>query len=400
MDVDLGCAESYRDPAGYFERARREGGDVQWSEAHRGWVVLSHAAVEAGFRDAERLSSDRTGPLQRSMASHSAAFQKVVDLLSGWMNFRDDPVHARLREPVRAAFTPRAIAQMESAVRRIVTECIDTLEGDVVDLSAAFARPIPALVIAEVLGVDATARGRFQAWSDDLAKIVFSTTPGQADETAVVHATKEFTEFFGAHIAREREAPSGSLLSAVVAGAGDGLSEMELVGACTLLLFGGHETTTTLLINALGILLSRPDLQAWLRERPGAGDTAVDEFLRMQGSGRTMVRKVVVDHEREGAHLRAGQNVFLSIAAANHDGAVFRDPGTIDLARDPNPHLTFGWGPHFCLGASLARLEARIALEELLGRFPGIRPAGELLPPRGNMMGYGRRPLRARLTMR
>ncbi len=396
MDPDIASRDAIDHPAQTFRIYRDFGGDVQWSVAQRAWVLLGHEAVEAAFRDVENLSADRVAPLQRVAAGRSAAFGQVVELLSGWMNFRDPPAHTHLREPVRAAFTPRAIERLDRELREITTATLDAITGDEADLAHDFARPIPALVIAALLGVEAAERDRFTQWSDDLADIVFSMTPGTTDEGAIVRATEEFRDFFSARIERERVSPTGSLLTAMV-GHDGGLSPMELVGACTLLLFGGHETTTTLLTNSIALLLERPDLQAWLRQHPEADETAIDEFVRVGGPARSMVRKVRIDHERGGQALKAGQNVYLSIAAANHDDRVFADPGRIDLTRTPNPHLGFGWGLHYCLGATLARLEARIALRALLDRFTDLQPSQPVPAVRASALGFGRRPLLTRI---
>jgi cytochrome P450 len=247
-----------------------------------------------------------------------------------------------------------------------------------------------------VLGVEGEERERFQAWSDDIASLVFSLRPGAVEEEPVARAAQEFIAFFERHIEREQREPGDSLLSYVVQAEGDRLSAIELVGLCTLLLFGGHETTTTLLINTLATLLERPDLRAWLRGHPGGGRVS-GGGVHAGGAARTMPRKVREEHERGGQLLRPGQTVFLCIAAANHDPAVFARPGEIDLLRDPNPQLGFGWGLHYCLGANLARLEARIALRMLLERFPAMRPAGPIPAVRGGVMGFGRRPVPALL---
>ena len=397
MHVDLGSSESIRDPAGYFRAARERAGAVQWSDVHRGWVVLSHAETEAGFRDVARLSADRSEVFGRAAAKHSPAFGIVAELLSGWMNFRDDPAHQRLREPVRAAFTPRAVAALEKDVRETVERTISGFDGDTVELYQAFARPIPALVIAAMLGADPEDRARFQDWSDDLAAIVFSLTPGTVVEAPLVRATQEFVAFFSKLIERERRSPSGNLLSALVHSDAGKLNTIELVGACTLLLFGGHETTTNLIDNALGILLERPELAEELRSDPERWETAIDEFMRVISPARTMARKVTLAHSRGGCELAPRDTVFLSIAAANHDESVFVAPAEIDLARAPNPHLGFGWGPHFCLGANLARLEARVALQTLLERFPRLRAAAPIAPLAGGTMGFARRLLVAQL---
>jgi cytochrome P450 len=395
--VDLDSLESVREPARYFADARKRGGDVQWSDAQRGWVALSHAEVEAGFRDVARLSADRSEIFGRVAARRSPAFAEVAALLSGWMNFRDDPAHARLREPVRAAFTPRRAGAFEADVRAIVERAIDAFpRGGEVELYEAFARPIPARVIASLLGAEPEDSTRFMRWSADLAAIVFSLAPRDLDEAPLVSATREFASFFGALVERERAKPSGNLLSALVHSEVGALSPLELVGACTLLLFGGHETTTNLIDNALGLFLERPELAALMRTHPERWDTAVDELMRVVGPARTMARKVAVAHERAGQSLAPGQTVFLAIAAANHDPDVFAAPDQVDLGRSPNPHMGFGWGPHYCLGANLAKLEARIALQTLLERFPDMRPAQPIAPLGGATMGYARRLLHVR----
>jgi cytochrome P450 len=396
--VDLASTESIRTPTPYFRAARASGGPLQWSDAQRAWVAIGHAEVEACFRDSGRLSADRTGVFARAAARHSPAFGVVAELLSGWMNFRDDPAHLRLREPVRAAFTPRAVSALEDDVREIVERTIAGFAGPEVELYDAFARPIPALVIAALLGADPEDRVRFQDWSDDLGAIVFSLAPGQVDEQPLVRATQGFVAFFTRLIERERARPSGNVLSALVHSDVSELSTMELVGACTLLLFGGHETTTNLIDNALGLLLERPELADELRAKPALWDTAVDELMRVVGPARAMARKVSVAHERAGQALGEGETVFLSIAAANHDERVFASPESVDFARTPNPQLGFGWGPHFCLGANLARLEARVALRTLLERFPRMRPRSPIPPLSGGTMGFARRRLFVRLS--
>ena len=395
MDVELGSAHSIRDPNGYFASARA-GGELQWSDAHRGWVVLSHREVEAAFRDTENLSADRSGAFARAARGRSEGFTKAADLLTGWMNFRDPPAHTRLREPVKSAFTPRRVNDLERDVQAIVDGLLDGFE-DSVDLMEEYCRMVPAMVIAAILGVDPAERWRFQEWSDDLGKIVFSMSPGNEPEGPIASATANFVGFFSELIDRERSHPTGSLLTTIVHSPISDLSHLELVGACTLILFGGHETTTMLLNNAIAVLLERPDLADWMRAHPQCDGAAVEEFMRVCGPARTMPRKVARDHTRAGQELKTGQNLFLSIAAANYDPAVFSDPGAIRLDRDPNPQLGFGWGLHFCLGANLARLEGRVALRTLLDRFPDIRLTEPVAPIWGGVMGFGRRKLQVEL---
>jgi cytochrome P450 len=379
------------DPAGYW-LDRRGAGDVQWSDAHRGWLVLGHAEASEAFRDGRRLSADRIGALARAAAAQPAAFARTVELLRGWMIFRDPPAHTRLRDPVRVAFTPRRMAQLTHFVNGVLDALLEpVVAAGHLDVRRDLAGPLPGLVIAELLGVPASQRADFTSWSDDLAQIVFSIAPRSVDPAPVTAATEHFIDFFGGLIDHYRRHPADNLLTALVEGTGEAdLSEIELVGACTLLLFAGHETTTNLLTSSIGHLVEVPADQRRLRDDPTLGDTAVEELVRTMGPAAAMVRKVATDHERGGQLLRARDTVYLSIASANHDPAVFADPGYIDLGREPNPHLGFGWGLHHCLGAALARLETRLALQRLLAVSPLLGPGGTVSPLRGDVLGRAR----------
>ena len=389
--MELADPQMLVDPVGYWGSLRESGGPVQWSDAHHGWLVLSHHEATEGFRDGIRLSADRTGALERAAAAQPEAFGRTVELLKGWMIFRDPPTHTRLRDPVRTAFTPRRVAELETRIVGLVDDLLGPgLEAGGFEVRTSLAGPLPALVIAELLGVPPSHRPEFTRWSDDLGDIVFSIRPSSVDPGPVTAATEQFIGFFGELIERERRTPSDTLLAALVHGTGGALSEIELVGACTLLLFAGHETTTNLLTTSLGHLAAHPGDQARLRDDIGLDATAVDEFVRTMGPAATMVRKVREPHERAGQTLEQGQTVYLSIAAANHDGAAFTDPGSLELGRDPNPHLGFGWGLHHCLGAALARLETRLALRRVMQRCAVLEPDGDPAPLRGDVMGRAR----------
>jgi cytochrome P450 len=205
MDVDLGSRGSIRDPAGYFAAARERGGDVQWSAAQRGWALLSHAEVEAAFRDTGALSADRSDTFQRAAARHSPPSA------SWWSSSAADELPRRSRPPAPArarARRPHAPRRRGPAeIRATVLQALDAFEGDVVELHEAFARPIPALVIATLLGADPQDRPRFQDWSDEIGAIVFSLAPGAVAEGPVVRAVEQFVGFFSRLIERERAAP-------------------------------------------------------------------------------------------------------------------------------------------------------------------------------------------------
>lgn len=393
-DIDLNDPASIDDPHSYWSRYR-DMGPVQWSDAHRAWVVLGHAELSEAFREGHLLSADRVTPLERVAAHRPLSFAKVVELLGGWMVFRDPPLHTHLRDPMRNVFTPRRVATLEEMVSQVVDEIVDGL-GAVIDVREDFAGPLPAWAIAAVLGVGSSDRDRFQGWSDDLATIVFATDPHTTAPEQATAAAGEFSDFFQRLIDRERVEPSETLMTALVNGAGDQLSDLELVGACTLILFAGHETTTSLLMNTMGLLATRPDLVEELRVREL--DTALEELLRVLGPTRSMYRKVAVAHERGGQALAVDDNVLLCVAAANHDPDVFDEPGRLKLDRNPNPHLTFGWGLHHCLGAHLARLEARLALKALLRRYRTFEPVGFVPPIEGTVISSIQQPLRIKLS--
>ena len=394
--LDLSGPEANNDPMGFTERCLANG-PIQWSDTHRAWLLLGHAEVTEGFRDI-RLSADRITPLERLARERPDHFGLTVELLSGWMVFRDPPVHTRLRDPVRRAITPRTVDRLRPRIAATVEELLDQVEPGIEwDFKEHFASPLPALIIADLLGVPASERHRFQGWSDDLAQIVFSVEPGSLEVDDLQDATEQFTTFFGELLDHRRRHPADDLISAMANDTSGELSPMELVGACTLLLFAGHETTTNLLTSSVRLFNDHPDQRQRLLHDPSLEPTAADELLRVIGPAKAMVRKVKTAHQRGPHHFEVGQRVYLVILTANRDLAVFDHPELVDLARDPNPHLGFGWGLHHCLGAPLARLEAGIALRRLYQRLPNL----ELLDPErswsGNALGrgFGRLPVRA-----
>lgn len=352
-------------PALHALRARDP---VHWSPRHEAWLLTRHDDVSAAFRDA-RLSNDRVGSLFSDPASLEAR------ILSHWMEFQDPPRHTRLRALVSKAFTPRVVEALRPRVAALVDELLDEIEAAPrCDLVAAFAHPLPASVIAEMLGVPAADRGLFRGWSDDILGLVF----GGGGSERFARARKGFAEldaYFRALLDARRKAPRDDLLSALVAAEerGDALSRDEVVGTCVLLLFGGHETTTNLLASSVWLLDRNPDARERLRREPGLLASAVEELLRYEGPSKLMVREVREPVEMRGRRFAPGERVFLLQCAANRDPEVFPEPDRLDLARRPNPHLGFGFGVHYCLGAPLARLEAQLAIPALLARFPALR---------------------------
>ncbi len=372
---DLRTPQALADPNGFFHRLRAHD-PVHWSDANHGWILTTHAEVCAAFRDHDRLSSDRLSPLEvRLPPEEREAMAQTFELLRGWMVFNDRPVHSRLRDPLSKVLTPRVVAQLTPHIQAIVDELLDAMETrDYCDLVEAFAFPLPAIVIAELLGVPIEDREQFKTWASKLGALVFGAVEGERRNALAREGAREFYDYFEVLIRRYEANPADNLISRLIAArdAGEALTDGQMVGACTLLLFGGHETTTGLIANGVATLLANPEQLEALRADPGLARTAVEELLRYEGPAKIMLRQVASTHERGGHKLEAGDRVYLALAGANRDPTVFPEPDRLDLARDPNPHVGLGHGLHFCLGASLARREVQIALVSLLSRFPKL----------------------------
>ncbi len=387
---DLLAPESVADPHAFFHRLRAHA-PVHWSARHRAWIVTSHAEVRAALR-ATSLSTARIGAFAARLApARREALAPALDLLRGWMLFNDPPAHGRLRTPVARAFTPRRVEKLRGAIERVVAELLDAFAkrggGDLVE---AFAHPLPAIVIADLFGVPPADRDKLVRWSPKFGVVVFGATDRTDYEALAREAGLEFRDYIAWLVAQRKSAGEhgDDLLGALLAscGTGDGLREDELAGACSLLLFAGHDTTASLIGSSANALLRDEAARAALPGDPEARSAAaaIEEFLRFEGPAKIMMRRAVQPHERGGQQIQAGQQIFLAIGAANRDPALFMNPDKLDLSRAPNPHVAFGEGIHFCLGAPLARMEAEVAFEALLDRFPKLELASEALEYRAN----------------
>lgn len=380
MTVDLLSDEAVADPIALFHRLRSID-PVWWSDRHRAWLVTGHAEALAALHD-DALSTDRMDAYEaRLPPARREALARCITLLRGWMLFHDEPDHTRLRAPVRRAFTPRSIDGLRSMVETTATELlVDAAErlrsGETVDLVEAFALPLPVGVISDLFGLPTHDRQRFVRWSEKFAPVVFGATRDPAYEQTGREAGDELAEALGELMVEKRRRPADDLLSALVAA--DDLTPDEVLGACSLLLFAGHDTTTSLLGTSLLTLSGAPSqVQRWLAD-PTITDTAVDELLRHCGPPKTMMRVAARPTLLGGHDIEPGQQVFLHLIGANRDPRVFTDPDELLLDRSPNPQLSFGNGVHFCLGAPLARMESRTALPIALRVLPPVEVAGEL----------------------
>jgi cytochrome P450 len=283
----------------------------------------------------------------------------------------DPPRHRQLRSLVSQAFTPRSVEALGPRISELTDELLDPVAGaGAADLIDQLAYPLPVIVIAELMGIPAADRDRFKQWSD---VIVSQTRPG-ADETGHMAAHREMAEYFTGMIEQRRRQPGNDLISALLAAEIDGqkLSVIELLGFCALLLVAGNETTTNLIGNAVLCFTEAPGTAERLIAEPALLPQAIEEVLRYRSPVQSMYRISAVDTTLRGLPIPAGSPIVAWIGSANRDGEQFPHPEVFDVGRSPNRHLAFGQGIHFCLGAPLARLEARIALQSLLSRLPGL----------------------------
>ena len=375
IDQNLMCEEAVRDPHSYFGRLR-DTNPVSWNDRHRAWVVTRHDHVSAALRGSD-LTAERITPFASAVSAAAASdgVDATFRILEDWLVFKDPPEHTRLRRLVARAFTPSVVRARVDEIARTITELVADLD-DRSDLIQEFAYPLPAVVIAQMLGVPPEERDLFKAWSDQITALVFGAY-GREDrfETAAA-GMLELRDYLLDLIAHYERAPGDNLISVLLDhedDAGDVLSREELVATCTLLLFGGHETTTNLIGNGMLALLSAPDQLQLLADAPDLIGPAIDELLRFDGPARATVRLVKHSHEIDGKVLSPGERVFLVNLAANRDPDVYAAPDRLDIERRPTNHLGFGVGIHYCLGAPLARLETQLAITALLDAAPHMQ---------------------------
>ncbi|MGA7238758.1 MAG: cytochrome P450 [Bryobacteraceae bacterium] len=300
-----------------------------------------------------------------------------------WLVFFDPPRHTKLRALIMRAFTPRIVANLEPRIQQFSHELIDRALGDSeMDIIADFAEPLPIMVIAGMLGIPGAEWRRFRRWSDVIVTSSSLAIPGGAQWAATAGdmalVTAEIKDSLREWIAERRATPKDDLLTALVQAEVDGerLSDEELLGFLQLLLIAGTETTTNLIGNAILCFTEHPTQLTRLRQAPELLPLAIEEVLRYRSPVQWMLRFTARDVEIGGHFIPAGKRVLIMIGSANRDPKHFADPGQFDIARNPNPHIAFGHGTHFCIGAPLSRLESRVALSVFLDRVASFDLSG------------------------
>ena len=354
----------------------RRGPRVQYDARTDKWLVSRHADVDALLRDR------RLGRSYLHVATHAemgrpeeppehAPFWRVI---RGGMLDVEPPDHTRLRRLVSRAFTPRTVERMRMTVQSVTDRLVDdALAQGECDLLATVAEPLPVTVIAEMLGVPEADRHLLRPWSADICGM-YELDPSPDTARTAVRACVEISGYL-VDLSRERRArPQDDLVTALtqVVDEGDVLTEDELVGTCVLLLNAGHEATVNVTGNGWWALFRNPDQLARLRNDPSLLPTAVEELMRWDTPLQVFERWVLEDLDIGGTAVPRGAELGLLFGSANRDPEVFEDPARLDVARDPNPHVSFGAGVHFCLGAALARLELQTSFGTVLRRLPEL----------------------------
>jgi cytochrome P450 len=361
--------------------ALRAGGRAHWFAPTRQYLVPHHADVSALLRD-RRLGRTYLHRFTHEEFGHTpppAAHEPFHVLNGHGLLDLEGPDHTRIRRLVAKAFTPRTVERLEPVVHRLAAELVDGLVADGGgDLLTRVAEPLPVAVIAEMLGIPASDRPLLRPWSAAICGM-FEMNPDEETARRAVAASVEFSAYLRELIARRRREPGDDLVSALIAAhdEGDRLTGQEMVSTCVLLLNAGHEATVDTTVNGWWTLFRHPEQLAALRAGEVPLSTAVEELLRHDTPLQMFERWVLDDVEIGGVTVERGAEVALLFGSANRDPARFDDPDRLDLARADNPHVGFGAGVHYCLGAPLARLELAASFGALLERAPGLRPVRE-----------------------
>ena len=340
----------------------------------------------AAVLNGRAMSSDKKAPLSGVFGPDAPIYEHHANV----MVFLDPPDHPRVRGLVAHAFRTRALASWEPKVERAVDELLsDALVDDEMDLIGDFAYLLPLTVIGQMLGVATDDRERFKTWG---ASVTASLEPNPSQEVidAANAAVEDFKGYLGELADRRRREPGDDLMSILVSAEEDGqaLTEVELLHNAAFLLNAGHETTSNLIGSGMDALFRHPDQLELLRERPDLVPSAVEEMLRFDSPNQIGGRLALEAVTLRDRTVPANTFVWVSNGAANRDATARHEPDRFDITRNPNPHLAFGHGPHLCLGAALARLEARVALQRLV-RFVDLRPAAQpVRRPRARHRGF------------
>ena len=365
--MNLFSPEMRRNPFPVYEQMRKAAPVFRAPPPFSMWMVFDYDGVKRIIGEQEVFSSRVPAP-------------------DNWFIFFDPPQHTKLRALISRAFTPKSIANLEPQIRQLSRELLDPVSArNEMDLAADYAAPLPMKVIAGMIGIPSADWARFKHWSDVILKLSYTMRGMEADAEAATamtgfrEVTAEMNDYLTDMIARRRAAPKDDLLTRLIEAEVDGerLTQHEILGFFQLLLVGGQETTTNLITNTMLCLLENTEQFQRLKKQPDLLTSAIEETLRFRSPFQWLMRTPKQAIELHGQTLEPGELILAMLGSANRDSKQFPDADRFDIARNPNPHIAFGHGIHSCLGAALARMEARIALGDLLERFPNIELASD-----------------------
>jgi cytochrome P450 len=376
---DLLSDEAINRPYDFYGRLR-ENDPVHFNQRWNGWIVTSYEHVAAGYRDHDRLSSDRfEGPFAEEWKPGGEAAEEhaaLLTFLSSFFVWKDPPYHTRVRGLVSRAFTARNVDKRRVRIADLIQELVEPLRGRAeIDFLAEFAFHLPVIVIAEYLGVPPDARQDIKRWSDDLGGVIFVRGDDVDRLARAEQAVQELEAFLRPILDARRAEPQNDLITGMLQAKderGDSLTDDEIIGNVILMVFAGHETTMNLLGNSIVAFHEHPGEWDRLYREPDLARSAAEECLRYDGPIRAMARWAREPLELGDKPIAAQDRVLLVQASANRDPRAFDDPDRLDIARRPNRQLTFGHGIHTCLGGPLARLETQEALQYLAQQFERV----------------------------
>ncbi|MER6267854.1 cytochrome P450 [Streptomyces sp900105755] len=359
----------------------RARGRVQYFEPTNQWLVPHHADVSALLRDRRlgrtyqhRFTHEdfgRSAPAPEHEPFHTLNDHGMLDL--------EPPDHTRIRRLVSKAFTPRTVERLQPYVARLAGELVDGLvRSGGGDLLTDVAEPLPVAVIAEMLGIPEADRAPLRPWSADICGM-YELNPSEDTAAKAVRASVEFSDYLRELIAERRKEPGDDLISGLIEAhdEGDRLTEQEMISTAVLLLNAGHEATVNATVNGWYALFRNPAQLAALRADHSLVPTAIEELMRYDTPLQLFERWVLDEIEIDGTAIPRGAEIAMLFGSANHDPAVFHNPGLLDLTRRDNPHISFSAGIHYCIGAPLARLELAASMTALLERAPTLTLAAE-----------------------
>ena len=381
--ISFTTTEFFQNPYPFYEQIRSTH-PIYWGNLFKypGWYVT-------GYEEAITILKDTRFKNRIPLPETSKKYEQLKNIQNDMMLFKNQPDHKRLRFLVSNVFTPRMVEHLRPYIQETVNDLLQSVQHKKsMDVISDFAFPLASLIIAKILGVPGEDRHQFREWALSLIQTIDFTRSRKALDNGNA-ITILLRNYFKKLMEKRRQSPEEDLISLLIKEEqqGDRLTDEELLATCILLVIAGHETTVNLISNSILTLLKHPHQMKELKENPSLIENAVEEFLRYESPTQMTARIASEDIEIHGTTIKKGDQVYILLGAANRDPNQFAHAHLLDITRNPNPHLAFGYGTHFCLGAPLARLEAQIAIQTLLQQMDNIQLASSDLPWR-KLMGF------------